>query len=601
MVQQVYFPQDLVGCINPDHRLLGYKYHDVYIAIRFVSEDILTDLIHQPSLKDLCIIGGPGGDFTIKKHSNNLIPIITNGSDSFTVILFNPPNYKNLEYFSINPVLLQSMGEDVNSKYHFMRSVDYESTISNDEVLDKINSVLKLRLKIETQMIEMGILPKRLNLRYSIGSKFWNFLFKVFTRVILFIQLITIMIINIINYQFLGWSLVRISQIFRQLDLRLKQVTFFPIQFLCYYDKSILYTDNETLLKGLGLPLSNSNLNINNSNYINLYNSLWLITNDILIGVAMSKVFLKNQQLIRYWVGWCFKRFLIDELYQIISWISYHHPAGFKLNNELGKFMGDLFLWSLNMWESTVSKIDNDENIIMAINILCHMGLSFMIAMIIDCMNFLTLHVKWFYQISARIYQKQIEIIKSLLQLFRGKKYNVLRKRVDNLNNYSKPNEFDIDHLLLGTIIFMILILLLPTVFAIYLTFFVIRFSFLLLQNFFENLLIIINFLPMFVILLKLKNSNRLQGGVNFERLDYNVNKLNYLKLSNKSLTYKEIFKNFTSLFKKLKNFRKSLINSLFVGDLIGLNHNFNLKFDFLMLPQNYSKSIEIWKYFTNK
>lgn len=598
MVQQVYFPQDLVGYINPDHHLLGFKYDDVFIAIRFMSTDILSDLLEDPNLNDLGIIGGPDGEFTVKKHSNGQLPIISNGSDAFTVILFNPPNYKNLEYFSINPVLLQSMGEETKNDYKFKHTVEYKSTISNDEILDKINIVLKLRLVIENKMIEKGILPKGLSLKYSFGSRLW---FKVLTNVILLIQLCTIMIINIINYKFLGWSLVRLSQVFRQLDLRLRQVSFFPIQFLCYYDKSILYSDNETLLKGLGLPLSNSNLNINNSNYINLWNSLWMITNDVLIGVAMSKLFMQHHRLISFWVGWCFKRFLIDEFYEIISWISYHHPAGFKLNNELGKFMGDLFLWTLKMWETIISRIDNDEYIVMAINILCHMGISFMIAMTIDCMNFLTLHVKWFYQISARIYQKQIEIIKSLLQLFRGKKYNVLRNRVDNLNNYSKPNEFEIDHLLLGTIIFMILILLLPTVFAIYLTFFVIRFSFLLLQNFFENLMIIINFLPMFVIVLKLKNSNRLQGGINFERLDFNVNKLNYLKLSNKSLTYKEIFRNFTSLFKKLKNFRKSLINSLLVGDLIGLNHNSNLKFEFLMLPQNYSKSIEIWKYFTNK
>lgn len=87
-----------------------------------------------------------------------------------------------------------------------------------------------------------------------------------------------------------GLSLVGVSRVFRQLDLRLKQFNYFPTQFLCYYyDKNILYSRNS-----LKLPIFNDNLNINNSNYINLYNSIWLIFNDILIGVTLYHIIIDN-------------------------------------------------------------------------------------------------------------------------------------------------------------------------------------------------------------------------------------------------------------------------------------------------------------------
>ena len=70
--------------------------------------------------------------------------------------------------------------------------------------------------------------------------------------------------------------------------------------------------------------------------------------------------------------------------------------------------------------------------------------------------------------------------------------------------------------------------------------------------KFIENLQIIICFIPLFVILLKLKNSKRLQGGIRFEFIKF-YQGMTILKLSNKSLTYQEIFINFIKLFRGAK------------------------------------------------
>lgn len=125
--------------------------------------------------------------------------------------------------------------------------------------------------------------------------------------------------------------------------------------------------------------------------------------------------------------------------------------------------------------------------------------------------------------------------------------------------------------------------------------FFFSRLACIVVVNSIENLLIVINYLPLFVILLKLKNSNRLQGGITFNHLTVS-NKTNYLLLSNKSLTYSEIFKNFVKLFKKSKNFKESLVQFFVLGEPVSLKHNYRMIFNYLMLPENYDKTTEIWK-----
>lgn len=613
MTYHVYFPQDLLKS-DCSGVLLGFKYGNVFVCIIWVSQLAYKTVLS--SIKDLTVIGSKDGMgyFRILHHSSESLPIFqASDASHFTIIIFNPPNYKNLEYFTINPIFLQSMGDEHSHVSPGLQTI-YDNTfplnalfssIANEDILDKINLVQKLRAAITSKLADHGFISSIHLQAPKIVQQIRMVLFRLFTYVVLAVQIFTVTAIQMINYKLLGFSLVDISQVFRQLDLRLKQIAYFPIQFLCYYDKNILYKDNSILLQELGLPAFNSDLNINNSNYINLYNSLWLIINDILMGTTVWTVLSHHREyLLTILKDTVFEAVLIDGLFDIIGWISYRHPAGFKLNNELGKFMGDLFLWSLTTWSIGIKSLITPKTIQVAHLILqglSYMGVTFLIAIAIDFINIITLHIFWFYQTASRIYQKQLQIIMSLFQLFRGKKYNVLRNRVDNINNYSEPNEFEIDHLLLGTVFFMVLILLLPTIFGFYLLFFLLRLAILLSQNFCENLLIIINFLPIFVMLLKLKNSNRLQGGVTFELQEYQVLRITYLRLCNKSLTYSEIFHNFRLLFKRLKNFRTSLATSFLKGELISLNHNYNLKFHYLMLPENFQKSVDIWRYFTTE
>jgi hypothetical protein len=130
-----------------------------------------------------------------------------------------------------------------------------------------------------------------------------------------------------------------------------------------------------------------------------------------------------------------------------------------------------------------------------------------------DLVSLLTLHIYSFYVASARIFHWQLTIIISLFHLFRGKKRNILRNRIDSC-------DYDLDQLLLGTILFTLQFFLLPTVFVFYLTFASARIAVIGLKATLEMGLACLNHFPLFAVMLRLKDPGRLPGGICFELQD---------------------------------------------------------------------------------
>jgi phosphatidylinositol glycan class Q protein len=132
-------------------------------------------------------------------------------------------------------------------------------------------------------------------------------------------------------------------------------------------------------------------------------------------------------------------------------------------------------------------------------------GASMPISLFSDLLSVLTLHIYSFYIASARIFNWQLTIIISLFHLFRGKKRNVLRNRIDS-------SDYDLDQLLLGTILFTLLVFLLPTVVVFYLTFASARMVIISFKAVLDTLLAFLNHFPLFALMLRLKDSKRLPG-----------------------------------------------------------------------------------------
>jgi phosphatidylinositol glycan class Q protein len=132
-------------------------------------------------------------------------------------------------------------------------------------------------------------------------------------------------------------------------------------------------------------------------------------------------------------------------------------------------------------------------------------GASMPIAIFSDLLSILTIHIYSFYLASARIYHWQLNILISLFHLFRGKKHNVLRNRIDSC-------DYDLDQLLVGTILFTLLFFLLPTVVVFYLNFAIARMVIISLKAVFDTMLSCLNHFPLFALMLRVKDPGRLPG-----------------------------------------------------------------------------------------
>ncbi|KAK9414699.1 putative Gpi1-domain-containing protein [Seiridium unicorne] len=292
-------------------------------------------------------------------------------------------------------------------------------------------------------------------------------------------------------------ALKDISATAQQIEIRLQQFCYWPMQ---YVKLRLRKNDWESVTTS-------------HPDYIRFYNSLWLVANDVIIGIAIGSYIIDNAGWVADQIGSLLRQYTVEALYSSIEWLM-GWPAGLKLNKELALFLGDLFLWVIEYWSSCIETLQPLlPHIIWFIGFSSFAGASMPIAMFSDLVSILTLHIYSFYLASARIYHWQLTILLSLFQLFRGKKYNVLRNRVDSC-------DYDLDQLLVGTILFTLLFFLLPTVVVFYLNFAVARMAIISLKAVFDTMLSCLNHFPLFALMLRVKDPRRLPGGIRFELRD---------------------------------------------------------------------------------
>lgn len=352
--------------------------------------------------------------------------------------------------------------------------------------------------------------------------------------------------------------------------------------------------------------------------YIRFYNSLWLVANDIIIGIALGSYIIENAGIVAYNIDYYLKTYTIEGMKRTIDWLLID-PGGLKLNEELDKFLGDLFGWVINYWAESMSSLSPYlPRIIYCIGLSSFAGASMPIALFSDLLSILTLHIYSFYIASARIYNWQLSIIYSLFHLFRGKKINVLRKRTDSC-------DYDLDQLLIGTILFTLLIFLLPTVLVYYCLFASSRMAIIILKAGLEMLLACLNHFPLFALMLRVKDSNRLPGGIKFE-LTYSEGVANpllcntfsantgeseqpplagtgtgrvaYIHLKSTPLPLGAMFRQYSQLGSRLKRHYVSarVILCLLTGKFVPPIHRRNLySMQYSMLPTRRAGMLEVW------
>ncbi|EFQ86504.1 hypothetical protein PTT_18244 [Pyrenophora teres f. teres 0-1] len=387
-------------------------------------------------------------------------------------------------------------------------------------------------------------------------------------------------------------ALKDISATAQQIDIRLQQSCYWPIQYLTLRRRKANWES-----------ITNSH-----PEYIRFYNSLWLVANDVIMGIAVGTFIIENASFVAAKVDTIFSAWSVEGLRRMISWLM-GWPGGLKLNTELAAFLGDLFLWVIDYWANCISLLrPHLPALIQVIGYSAFAGATMPISIFSDLVSILTLHIYSFYVASARIFHWQLEIIISLFHLFRGKKRNILRNRIDSC-------DYDLDQLLLGTILFTLQFFLLPTVFVFYLTFASARIAVIGLKAALEMGLACLNHFPLFAVMLRLKDPGRLPGGIYFEIQDTNAlpsdksgmpasTPTAYVLLKSVPLSLRAMFQPYFDLGDRIRKhyFSPSVLLCLVSGQFVPPIHRRNLySLQYSMLPAKRAGIRELWNKLTER
>ncbi|QLI66985.1 N-acetylglucosaminyl-phosphatidylinositol biosynthetic protein gpi1 [Metarhizium brunneum] len=517
-------------------------------------------------------------------HPSSRTPTITCAkASSIQLILYDRPQPKRMQYISLEPIALalgdkSSMVDDAkvdatedlveqqerSAKEARQRLVEKlkQHTISNRvpsardkalrKIINQVNWSWELEQTLQKNAWRLGPRPKRSlsvseqvmesasTMRNYVLRQLWTFfavyLFptirKTFILFLLGHRMVAEMLLLILEFRIKpGYAALKdISATAQQIEIRLQQFCYWPMQYSKLRQRKANWASITT----------------SHPDYIRFYNSLWLVANDVIIGIALGSYVIEHADWVAAQIGDLLRTYTVEALQSSISWLM-DYPAGLKLNGELAVFLGDLFLWVIDYWSSCIETLNPAlPNIVWFIGFTSFAGASMPTALFSDLLSLLTVHIYSFYLASARIYHWQLTILQSLFHLFRGKKQNVLRNRIDSC-------DYDLDQLLVGTILFTLLFFLLPTVVVFYLNFAIARMVIISMKAGFDTLLSCLNHFPLFALMLRIKDVKRLPGGIRFElrdTQDYRVTDTNTINETPTSIIYlKSIPLSFSAMF----------------------------------------------------
>ena len=130
-----------------------------------------------------------------------------------------------------------------------------------------------------------------------------------------------------------------ISATAQQIDLRLQQTSYWPILYMTLRKRRRDW----------------ASITVNHADYIRFYNSLWLVANDIIMGVAFGTYLIENNEEVAKVITWVGQTCMVEGLGRMIAWLR-QWPGGLKLNNELAAFLAELFTYLIDFWAGIVPK-----------------------------------------------------------------------------------------------------------------------------------------------------------------------------------------------------------------------------------------------------
>ena len=199
----------------------------------------------------------------------------------------------------------------------------------------------------------------------------------------------------------------------------------------------------------------------------------------------------------------------IDVLRAWVDWLM-GLPAGLKLNHFAGRKIGGAVLTFIHNWEYITTFLTPWEPaIVVAVGLVGLGGCTLLLAVTADVLDLATIHLYTLHRNFQWLHNRQVALLGSLWNLFRGKKQNVLRRRVDS-------NDYDMAQLLLGTLFFTVVIFLGPTTLVYYAFFLAMYGGILCVRGAIWWLItvLILNNMPLFALYCTLLQPQRLPAGI---------------------------------------------------------------------------------------
>ncbi|TNM97098.1 hypothetical protein fugu_015254 [Takifugu bimaculatus] len=195
------------------------------------------------------------------------------------------------------------------------------------------------------------------------------------------------------------------------------------------------------------------------------------------------------------------------ELEELLQWLM-GAPAGLKMNRALDQVLGRFFLYHIHLWISYIHLMSPFiETILWYGGLSACLGITFALSLLSDMVALLTFHIYCFYVYGARSTASRLSGGSS-----EERSGTVLRQRVDSCS-------YDLDQLFIGTLLFTILLFLLPTTALYYLVFTLLRLVVVMFQGVLHLSVDIINSFPLFAVGLRVCQPYRLAEGVKFRVL----------------------------------------------------------------------------------
>ncbi|CAN0880027.1 Phosphatidylinositol N-acetylglucosaminyltransferase subunit Q [Linum grandiflorum] len=242
--------------------------------------------------------------------------------------------------------------------------------------------------------------------------------------------------------------------------------------------------------------------------------SMWTsLLVDLLLGNLIGLVLFSQAESVWLWVSSFAKASTNEILRSGCVWLM-GVPAGFKLNTELAGILGMISLNAIQIW-STLWVFINFL-VIYFIKGLALLGTLFGVtipaALAIDIVGLGTAHISALHWGITLLYYNQKQALGAIWRLFRGKKKNPLRQRLDSYDYTVKQH-------VVGSLLFTPLLLLLPTTSVFYIFFTMLNTAITMVCTMIDVIISMIHGTPYFEIFLWLSRRSRFPSGIWFEIL----------------------------------------------------------------------------------